>query len=157
MAYRRTHGVNTAIVRIFNTYGPRMRPNDGRAIPTFICQALSESRITVAGDGMQTRSVCFVDDLINGIMRLLKSDLAGPVNIGNPTELTILELAETVKRLAGSRSSIEFVPRPQDDPMVRQPDITHARDRLGWEPRIEVEEGLKRTISWFEALGETTG
>ena len=149
MAYRRTHGVDTAIVRIFNTYGPRMRPNDGRAIPTFISQALRGEALTVAGDGKQTRSVCYVDDLIDGIVRLLHSSLAGPVNIGNPEEESVLDLAERIRRLVGSSSEVTFVPRPEDDPTVRQPDITLARTQLGWAPQVEVEEGLKKTIAWF--------
>jgi dTDP-glucose 4,6-dehydratase len=149
MAYRRTHGVDTAIVRIFNTYGERMRPNDGRAIPTFIWQALRGEPITVAGDGSQTRSVCYVSDLVDGILRLLRSDLAGPVNIGNPFELSILELAERTRELAKSDSEIVFVPRPQDDPCVRQPDISLARNELGWEPEVSLAQGLERTIEWF--------
>src|ERR1700752_3054257 len=141
-AYRRSHGVDTAIVRIINTFGPRMRPHDGRAIPTFIRQALRDEPVTVAGDGLQTRSVCYVDDLIEGITRLLLSDLAGPVNVGNPHELTVLALAERIVALAGSRSTIAYVPRPEDDPTVRQPDITLAREALGWEPRVPLDEGL---------------
>ena len=153
MAYRNTHQVDTAIVRIFNTFGPRMRPFDGRAIPTFIRQALAGEPITVAGDGSQTRSVCYVDDLIEGIVRLLHSDLPGPVNIGNPRELTVLELAELIRDLVGSDSPVEFVERPQDDPMVRQPDVTLARQTLGWEPRVDVVHGLLRTIAWFREIG----
>jgi dTDP-glucose 4,6-dehydratase len=149
MAYRRTHNVDTGIVRIFNTFGPRMRPNDGRAIPTFVRQALNGEPITVAGDGAQTRSVCYVDDLIEGIVRLLHSDLEGPVNIGNPHELTVLELANWIRDLAGSKSEIVFIPRPEDDPMVRQPDIALAQKELGWTPGVSIEEGLKRTINWF--------
>ncbi|HUQ40011.1 MAG TPA: UDP-glucuronic acid decarboxylase family protein [Acidimicrobiales bacterium] len=149
MAYRRYHGVDTAIVRIFNTFGPRMRPNDGRAIPNFVHQALGGAPVTVAGDGLQTRSPCYVDDLINGIVRLLHSDLAGPVNIGNPDEITMLALAERIIALTGSRSTIEFIPRPEDDPTIRQPDITLAREALGWEPTVSMEDGLKRTIEWF--------
>jgi dTDP-glucose 4,6-dehydratase len=149
MAYRRTHDVDAAIVRIFNTHGPRMRPNDGRAIPAFTTQALTGRPITVAGDGSQTRSIIYVDDLVEGIMRLLRSDLAGPVNIGNPHETSVLHIAETIKRLVGSDSEIVFVPRPVDDPSVRQPDITLARRELGWEPRIGFEEGLSRTVEWF--------
>ncbi len=153
MAYRRTHGVDTAIVRIFNTHGPRMRPNDGRAIPAFASQALAGDPITVAGDGSQTRSIIYVDDLVEGIMRLLRSDLEGPVNIGNPHEVSVLHLAEEVRRLVGSDSEIVFVPRPVDDPSVRQPDIALARRALGWEPTVGFEDGLQRTISWFrEAL-----
>jgi dTDP-glucose 4,6-dehydratase len=151
MAYRRAHGVDTAIVRIFNTHGPRMRPNDGRAIPAFATQALTGAPITVAGDGSQTRSVIYVDDLVEGIVRLLHSELPGPVNIGNPHEVTILRLAETVKELTGSSSPIVFVPRPEDDPSVRQPDITLAKAALGWEPKIGFEEGLRRTLEWFKA------
>ncbi|MDT3439312.1 MULTISPECIES: UDP-glucuronic acid decarboxylase family protein [unclassified Pseudofrankia] len=150
MAYRNARGVNTGIVRIFNTYGPRMRADDGRAIPTFISQALRGEPITVAGDGSQTRSVCYVDDLIEGILRLLWSDLPGPVNIGNPYELSILDTARLVRELCGSDAPITFIPRPVDDPTVRQPDITLARQRLGWEPRVSVGDGLARTITWFE-------
>ncbi|HEX7354282.1 MAG TPA: UDP-glucuronic acid decarboxylase family protein [Mycobacteriales bacterium] len=157
MAYRNTHGVNTALVRIFNTYGPRMRPRDGRAIPTFITQALRGEPITVAGDGSQTRSVCYVDDLVDGILRLLESDLPGPVNIGNPAELSILALAETIRDLVGGPSQITFIPRPVDDPSVRQPDITIARDRLGWEPAIDLTTGLERTVAWFRSHPEIVG
>jgi len=156
MAYRRTLGVNTAIVRIFNTFGPRMRPNDGRAIPTFVRQALHGETITVAGDGSQTRSICYVDDLIDGILALLRSDLAGPVNIGNPHEISVLELAKWIRDLSGSRSEISFVPRPEDDPEIRQPDITQAREFLGWSPQVPVEEALKRTIAWFREHPDIT-
>ena len=149
MAYRKNHGVDTKIVRIFNTYGPRMRPNDGRAIPTFISQALRGEPITVAGDGAQTRSVCYVSDLVEGILRLLRSSHPGPMNIGNPGELSVLELAEIIKRRTGSRSPITFIPRPQDDPMVRQPRIDLAREVLGWKPQVGLEDGLERTIEWF--------
>ncbi len=149
MAYRRTHGTDTAIVRIFNTFGPRMRPNDGRAIPTFIRQALRGEPITVAGDGAQTRSVCYVDDLVNGLLLLLRSDLPGPVNIGNPHELSMLALAERIRVLTGSRSEIAFIDRPVDDPTVRQPDITLAQRELRWEPAVDLDEGLCRTIAWF--------
>ena len=155
MAYRRAHGVDTKIARIFNTHGPRMRPNDGRAIPTFATQALAGAPITVAGDGSQTRSIIYVDDQIEGIVRLLHSELSGPVNIGNPYETSVLELAQTIKRLAGSESEIVFTPRPEDDPTVRQPDITLARDALGWEPKIDYEEGLRRTIDWFRERGQS--
>lgn len=148
-SYRNKHGVDTAIVRIFNTYGPRMRPDDGRAIPSFITQALSGAPITVQGDGSQTRSLCHVHDLVEGMMRLLFSDLPGPVNIGNPNEMTILELAELIKELTGSDSRIDFTERPQDDPSQRQPDISLARKELGWEPKIEIEHGLRGTIEWF--------
>lgn len=156
MAYRRTHGVNTAIVRIFNTFGPRMRPNDGRAIPTFVRQALHAEPITVAGDGSQTRSICFVDDLIDGILALLESDLVGPVNIGNPHEISVLELAKWIRDLSGSKSEINFVPRPQDDPEIRQPDITQAREQLGWAPQVPIEEALKQTIAWFREHPDIT-
>jgi dTDP-glucose 4,6-dehydratase len=154
MAYRSTHGVDTGIVRIFNTFGPRMRPDDGRAIPTFIRQALAGEPLTVAGDGSQTRSVCYVDDLIEGIVRLAGSDRPGPVYIGNPEETSVLALAERIRDLIGARSEIRFVDRPTDDPTVRQPDITQARSVLGWEPVVPVDEGLKRTIAWMrEAVG----
>jgi dTDP-glucose 4,6-dehydratase len=149
MAYRRTHHVDTAIVRIFNTFGPRMRPDDGRAIPTFIGQALGDEPLTIAGDGSQTRSVCYVDDLVEGVHRLLLSDLAGPVNIGNPQELSILSLAELIRSLAGSRSGVSFIERAEDDPTVRCPDISLAHRELGWLPQVDLEEGLLRTISWF--------
>ncbi|MDQ1633106.1 MAG: dTDP-glucose 4,6-dehydratase [Frankiaceae bacterium] len=149
MAYRRHHGVDTCILRIFNTYGPRMRPNDGRAIPAFATQALANKPITVAGDGSQTRSVVYVDDEVDGIVRLLLSDHAGPMNIGNPHELSVLEIAELVREIAGSTSEITFIPRPTDDPMIRQPDITLAREVLGWEPKVHVRDGLKLTIDWF--------
>jgi dTDP-glucose 4,6-dehydratase len=151
MAYRRTHGVDTGIVRIFNTHGPRMRPNDGRAIPAFTTQALTRQPLTVAGDGSQTRSIIYVDDLVEGIVRLLRSDLAGPVNIGNPHETSVLHIAETIRRLVVSDSEIVFVPRPVDDPSVRQPDISLARRALDWEPQIGFDEGLSRTVEWFRA------
>lgn len=150
MAYHRSHGTDTAIVRIFNTYGPRMRRDDGRAIPTFITQALEGDPLTVAGDGSQTRSVCYVDDLVDGLLRLLDSDLTGPCNIGNPTELTVLELAEMITRATGSRSRISYVERPEDDPGRRRPDISLARTRLGWQPQVSLEVGLQRTIEWFQ-------
>jgi dTDP-glucose 4,6-dehydratase len=149
MAYRRTHNVDTAIVRIFNTHGPRMRPKDGRAIPAFVSQALMGKPITVAGDGSQTRSIIYVDDLIEGILRLLRSDLPGPVNIGNPHETSVLHLAETIKKLVGSDSEIVFIDRPIDDPSIRQPDITVAKRDLGWEPTVHFEDGLSRTIAYF--------
>jgi dTDP-glucose 4,6-dehydratase len=149
MAYRRTHAVDTTIVRIFNTYGPRMRPNDGRAIPTFIRQALIGEPLTVAGDGSQTRSICYVDDLIEGIVRLLRSDLPGPINLGNPHELSVLSLAQRIGQLTGSGSQIMFVARPTDDPNIRKPDISLARTTLGWQPTIPLDEGLQRTIKWF--------
>jgi UDPglucose 6-dehydrogenase len=149
VSYRQKHGVDTAIMRIFNTYGPRMRPNDGRAIPNFVTQALSGAPITVQGDGSQTRSVCHVDDLVEGALRLLFSNLTGPVNIGSPNEMTILELAELVRELTGSVSPVEFTDRPQDDPSQRQPDITLARTELQWEPKVGVRDGLLQTITWF--------
>jgi dTDP-glucose 4,6-dehydratase len=146
MAYNRQQGVNTCIVRIFNTYGPRMRPHDGRAIPTFLRQALQDKPITVFGDGSQTRSFCFVEDEIRGLVALAESDVHLPVNIGNPDEFTLLQLAETVIEVAGSRSEIVFEALPVDDPKVRQPDITRAKQLLGWEPKIGLAEGLKKTI-----------
>ncbi|WP_237570019.1 UDP-glucuronate decarboxylase [Mycolicibacterium lacusdiani] len=149
VSYRKMHGVNTAIMRIFNTYGPRMRPNDGRAIPNFVTQALSGAPMTVQGDGSQTRSLCHVEDLVDGALRLLFSDLAGPVNIGNPHEMTILELAKLIRELTGSASPLEFVDRPTDDPSQRQPDITLARSELHWEPEVDVVTGLTKTIAWF--------
>lgn len=149
MAYHRFHDLDTAIVRIFNTHGPRMRPNDGRAIPAFVNQALSGEPITVAGDGTQTRSIQYVDDLVEGCVRMLLSDEEGPINIGNPHEISIGELAVQIRDLTGSDSEITYVPRPQDDPTVRQPDITLARERLGWEPRVPFEDGIKSTIEWF--------
>ncbi|PZG17428.1 UDP-glucuronic acid decarboxylase family protein [Nonomuraea aridisoli] len=148
-AYRHSRGVNTGIVRIFNTYGPRMRPFDGRAIPTFIRQALTGEPITITGDGSQTRSICYVDDTVSGIMAMARSDFAGPVNIGNPDELTMLELASMIKELTGSSSEITFVDRPADDPKVRRPDTTLAAERLGWRAQVPAAEGLKRTIAWF--------
>ena len=154
MAYHRYHGVETRIVRIFNTYGPRMRINDGRAIPAFISQALKGEDVTVFGDGSQTRSVCYVDDLINGLYLLLRSDLDDPVNIGNQNEVTMLQLAQEVIELAGSKSKIIFTPLPEDDPKVRQPDTTRARTLLGWEARIDRREGLKKTIAYFKTQME---
>ncbi|WP_217922492.1 UDP-glucuronic acid decarboxylase family protein [Miltoncostaea oceani] len=146
MAYHRQQGVDTHIVRIFNTYGPRMRPHDGRAIPTFVRQALEDKPLTVFGQGQQTRSFCFVSDLIEGFIRLIDSEIHTPVNIGNPGEFTILELAEVILRLTGSRSSIVYEALPQDDPTVRRPDIGLARSLLGWEPTIGLEEGLRLTL-----------
>src|SRR3979409_2029425 len=146
MAYHRQQGVDTAIVRIFNTYGSRMRPHDGRAIPTFLRQALQDRPLTVFGDGTQTRSFCFVSDLIDGIIRLAESGHHSPVNIGNPNEFTLLELAEAVIEVTDSRSEIVYEALPTDDPQVRQPDITLAREVLGWEPKVELRAGLRRTI-----------
>jgi dTDP-glucose 4,6-dehydratase len=150
MAYHRQQGVDTCIVRIFNTYGPRMRPHDGRAIPTFLQQALSDQPLTVFGDGAQTRSFCYVDDLIRGLIALAESGEHLPVNIGNPNEFTLNELAEAVIRITGSKSRIVYEALPVDDPQVRQPDITRARQLLGWEPKIELEEGLHRTVAPLE-------
>ncbi len=146
MAYHRQQGVNTSIVRIFNTFGPRMRPHDGRAVPTFLRQALQDKPLTVFGDGSQTRSFCYVEDEIRGLIALADSGFHEPVNIGNPTEFTLVELAEAVVAVTGARSEIVYEALPQDDPQVRQPDITLAREILGWEPQIELREGLKRTI-----------
>ena len=153
MAYLRQQGLNTCIARIFNTYGPRMRPNDGRAIPTFLNQALSGKPITVFGDGSQTRSFCYVDDLIRGLVSLCESDVHDPVNIGNPHEMTLLEMAETVRELTGTTSEIVFEALPVDDPKVRQPDITRARELLDWEPEVELREGLERTIEHARTWG----
>ena len=154
MAYHRQQGVDTAIVRIFNTYGSRMRPHDGRAIPTFLRQALQDRPITVFGDGSQTRSFCYVEDEIRGLIALAESGHHDPVNIGNPDEFTLLELAKAVIDVTGSRSEIVFEALPTDDPQVRQPDITLAREILGWEPEVDLREGLRRTIeqSGVEAL-----
>ncbi|MBI3096695.1 MAG: SDR family oxidoreductase [Planctomycetes bacterium] len=149
MAYHRAHQVDTKIVRIFNTYGPRMRLRDGRALPNFFTQALRGEPITVYGDGSQTRSFCYVSDLVDGILRLLRSGEHDPINIGNPDEVTILQFAREVIALTGSRSEIQFHPLPTDDPKVRQPDIRRARERLGWEPRIPRAEGLRRTLEYF--------
>jgi dTDP-glucose 4,6-dehydratase len=148
-AYRSSRGVDAAIVRIFNTYGPRMRPDDGRAIPNFIRQSLTGEAVTVAGDGRQTRSVCYVTDTVSGIVALAASGHPGPVNIGNPQELTVLDLAEKIRAMTGAAAAIRFVARPQDDPMVRRPDPALARDVLGWSPRVGLDEGLERTIAWF--------
>jgi dTDP-glucose 4,6-dehydratase len=149
MAYHRYHGVDTRIARIFNTYGPRMRPNDGRVVSNFIVQALRVEPLTVYGDGLQTRSFCYVDDLIEGIVRLYTRGTAEPTNVGNPHEFTVHQLAQQVLALTGSASPIERRPLPTDDPRVRQPDITRARDTLGWEPAVRLEDGLQRTIAYF--------
>ena len=151
MAYQRHHGLETRIVRIFNTYGPRMRSGDGRVVPTFINQAVAGEPLTVFGDGSQTRSFCFVDDLVDGIIRLLWSDWSDPMNIGNPSEMTVLEFAREIVRVTGSTSEVVFEPLPVDDPKVRQPDITRARESLGWEPKVSLADGLRRTIDWFAA------
>ena len=152
MAYHRTHGMDVRIVRIFNTYGPRNRVNDGRVVPTFINQALRNEPLTVFGEGNQTRSFQYVDDLIDGIRRLMDVPFNRPVNIGNPNEMTILQFAELIIRLTGSSSSIAFRPLPEDDPKTRKPDITRAKSVLGWEPRVPVQEGLKKTIDWYRKV-----
>ena len=149
MAYHRYHGLETRIIRIFNTYGPRMRPGDGRVVSNFIVQALKGEPLTVYGDGSQTRSFCYASDLIDGIYRLFNSDRSDPTNIGNPNEFTVRQLAERVIALTGSKSKIVQKPLPEDDPKVRQPDITIARSVLGWEPKVQLEEGLERTIAYF--------
>ncbi len=149
MAYHRQHGLATRIARIFNTYGPRMQHDDGRIVPNFIRQALRGEPITVYGDGSQTRSFCYIDDLVEGLVLLSRSSEPLPVNLGNPEERTVLDFAFLIRRLAGSRSEIRFEPLPEDDPQRRRPDITKARLLLGWEPRVPLEEGLRRTIAWF--------
>jgi dTDP-glucose 4,6-dehydratase len=149
MAYHRTHGVDTRIVRIFNTYGPRMRLDDGRVLPNFMGQALRGEPLTVYGDGSQTRSFCFVNDLVEGIFRLLGADFHEPVNLGNPDEVTILQFAEEIRALTGAQCEIIFKPLPQDDPRVRKPDISRARQLLGWEPKVGRQEGLRRTMEHF--------
>jgi dTDP-glucose 4,6-dehydratase len=151
LAYHRTHGIDTKIVRIFNTYGPRMRLHDGRAVPAFIAQALNGDEVTVFGDGTQTRSFCFVSDLVRGILALMDSTTNDPVNLGNPYELTIEQIARTIIRLAGSSSRIVYRPLPVDDPRQRRPDITRARTLLDWEPRVSLEDGLRTTIDYFLA------
>jgi len=157
MAYYRQQGVNTSIVRIFNTFGPRMRPNDGRAIPAFMGQALSDRPLTVFGDGSQTRSFCYVDDLIRGLVALAESDVHEPVNIGNPNEMSLLEMAQLIIELTESRSEVIYEALPVDDPQVRQPDITRARELLEWEPEVDVREGLRRTIDFYsDRTGELT-
>jgi dTDP-glucose 4,6-dehydratase len=152
MAYHRFHGVQTRIVRIFNTYGERMRINDGRVVPAFISQSLRNEPLTVFGDGSQTRSFCYVSDLIEGIYRLLMSDEVNPTNIGNPAEMTVLQFAERIKALTGTSAPIQFRPLPVDDPKVRRPDITKARTLLNWEPRVPLDEGLQRTIEYFRQV-----
>jgi len=152
--YHRQNGVNIRVVRIFNTYGPRMHPNDGRVVSNFIVQALRGEDLSVYGDGQQTRSFCYVDDLVEGLLRMMAApdELTGPVNLGNPAEVTILELAKTVIRISESRSSIRFLPQPADDPRKRRPDITLARSRLGWEPSTALEQGLEKTIQYFRRI-----
>ncbi len=149
MAYHRYHGVDTKIVRIFNTYGPRMRLRDGRVVPAFIGQALTNTPLTIFGDGQQTRSFCYVSDLIDGIFKLSQSDFHEPVNIGNPREMTIKEFGEEIIRITGTQSQLEFKPLPVDDPKVRQPDITRAKTILGWEPKVDFDEGIRKTIEYF--------
>ena len=155
MAYHRYHGIDTRIVRIFNTYGPRMRPNDGRVVSNFIMQALRGEPLTVYGDGSQTRSFCYVEDEVDGLFRLFMHGDSEPTNIGNPVEYTVRELAEIVIDVTGSDSAIESRPLPADDPKVRQPDISRAREMLGWEPRVPVREGVERTAAYFRTLLET--
>ncbi|MFI0237761.1 UDP-glucuronic acid decarboxylase family protein [Streptomyces sp. NPDC016845] len=156
-AYRRVHGLSTIIVRLFNTYGPGMRRDDGRAVPAFIDQALRGQPLTVAGDGSQTRSLCYIDDMVDGLTAALAADHGGPVNLGNPIEMSVLELARLVRDVAGSSSGIEFVARPQDDPCRRRPDTALARAVLGWEPLVPPREGIHRTVAWFRAAqGRTT-
>jgi len=153
MAYHRRHGLRTHIVRIFNTYGPRMKLDDGRVVPSFIDQALRGRPLTVFGDGRQTRSFCYVSDLVDGLRRLMQVEEPLPVNLGNPDEITILEFAERIRRLTGATVPLEFRPLPEDDPKQRRPDISKARRLLGWEPRVPLEEGLRRTIEYFQKLG----
>lgn len=155
MAYHRVHGVPVRIARIFNTYGPRMRQRDGRAVPTFIAQALRGEPLTVHGDGSQTRSLCYVDDLIEGFWRFIGADLTGPLNLGNPEEIKVLELARLISDLAGSASEIHFEERPVDDPEVRCPDISLARSALGWEPAVNLRDGLSKTIEWARHSWDT--
>ena len=157
IAYHRYHKVDTRIARIFNTYGPRMRPNDGRVVSNFIVQALRGEPLTVYGDGTQTRSFCYVDDLIEGIVRLFERGSAEPTNLGNPHEFTVTKLAELVLTLTGSTSAIVYKPLPVDDPQVRQPDVTRARETLGWEPKVALDEGLRRTIGYFRELVGSAG
>ncbi|MFE7947564.1 UDP-glucuronic acid decarboxylase family protein [Streptomyces sp. NPDC057426] len=154
LAYHRSHGVDVGIVRIFNTYGPRMRPHDGRVVSSFITQALAGEPLTVYRDGKQTRSFCYVDDLIRGIVAMLDSSATGPVNLGNPEERTVAELADLVLELTGSMSEVEYHPLPTDDPTRRRPVITRAQEHLGWDPEVTVEEGLRRTVAWFRARPE---
>jgi len=151
MAYHRYHKMPVRIIRIFNTYGPRMRLNDGRAVPNFMTQALKNKPITVYGDGTQTRSLCYVSDLVDGIYRLLMSDINTPVNVGNPQELNMLALAEMIKKMAGSKSKIVLKPLPQDDPRVRRPDISRAKKELGWKPKVPLEKGLEETLAYFRS------
>jgi UDP-glucuronate decarboxylase len=157
--YHRQHGVNIKVARIFNTYGPRMHPRDGRVVSNFITQALSGEDLTIYGNGSQTRSFCYVDDLIDGFLKLMDSppEVTGPVNLGNPNEFTMIELAERVLKLTGAKVKVVHQPLPADDPKQRQPDITLARSKLGWEPRVELAEGLASTISYFRSLAPSHG
>jgi len=150
MAYHRLHGVRTNIARIFNTYGPRMQLQDGRVVPAFLDQALRGEPITIFGDGSQTRSFCYVRDMVDGLIRLMSSDERYPVNLGNPQELTILQFADKIRELTGARVPLKFEPLPEDDPKRRQPDITKARSVLGWSPKVGLEEGLRETVTWFQ-------
>jgi len=152
MAYHRAHAVDTRIIRIFNTHGPRMQVSDGRAVPNFMAQAIRGEPITVYGDGSQTRSLCYVSDLVRGVLAVLEKGDEMPVNLGNPEEVTVLELAQIIVRLAGSSSAIEFKPLPVDDPRQRRPDITHARELLGWQPEVALEDGLSRTLEYFRRV-----
>jgi dTDP-glucose 4,6-dehydratase len=152
LAYNRQHGLPVRIVRIFNTFGPGMRGHDGRAIPAFFAAALRDVPLPVHGDGSQTRSLCYVDDLIDGILRLLVTDYTGPVNLGNPEEVTMLQLAEVVQEVVGNHPGVEFHPRPVDDPTVRRPDTTRAWEVLGWKPQISLREGLEKTRPWFQEI-----
>ncbi|MBI1875438.1 MAG: SDR family oxidoreductase [Acidobacteria bacterium] len=157
VAYHRYHGLDTKIARIFNTYGPRMRVNDGRAVPTFISQALRDEDLTIFGDGTQTRSFCYISDLVDGIVRLMHSSANDPINIGNPHEMTIEQIARSILTMTGSRSRLVYRPLPMDDPKVRQPDITKARSILGWEPTVGLEEGLTKTIAYFRTKASAIG
>jgi dTDP-glucose 4,6-dehydratase len=151
MAYHRFHGVNTGIIRVFNTYGPRLRPDDGRVIPTLVTQAIRGEPLTIHGDGAQTRSFCYVTDLIDGVVRLMRADVHEPVNLGNPEEIRVIDLARLILEITGSRSALVHRPRPEDDPTRRCPDISRARSLLGWEPRVALRDGLKQTLDWFGA------
>ncbi|HJQ96014.1 MAG TPA: GDP-mannose 4,6-dehydratase [Acidimicrobiia bacterium] len=157
LAYHRQHGLPTRIVRIFNTFGPRMRAHDGRAIPAFFTAALRNEPLPVHGDGSQTRSLCYVDDLVDGILRLLLSDVTEPVNLGNPEEVTMLQLADLVQDVVGNHPGVDFLPRPVDDPNVRRPDTTRAEEMLGWKPQISLREGLEKTLPWFRGNSSTSG
>lgn len=152
MDYHRQKNIDTKIIRIFNTYGPNMAPDDGRVVSNFIIQALKEEDITIYGDGTQTRSFCYVDDLVDGIIKMMKSDLTGPVNLGNPSERTILDFAKLILELTGSKSKIVYKPLPSDDPTKRQPDITLAKTKLNWEPKVDIKDGLRHTVEYFKAL-----